>query len=240
MELQKVRILNKPVHIVNIEQAVQYLKQQTEQGNKQFVIAQNPEKIMKALEDQELSSIIEDKATLLIADGIGLVIAGKLLSLPPIPRVTGVGLFEEILKTADQERKSIFLYGAKPEVVAKAGEVIQDKYPNLVLAGTQDGYEQDIDVIINKIQNVKSDYLFVALGSPRQEKWIATYLDKLPVQLVMGVGGSLDVLTGQVKRAPVWMQKTGLEWFHRLITQPTRAKRMLNLPKFLLKVIRSR
>lgn len=240
IELQRVRILGKPVNLVNMQQAVDYLREQINNGKKQFVIAQNPEKIMKSLQDEELSSIIENKATLLIADGVGLVVAGKILDLPPIPRVTGVGLFEEMVKVADQEGKKIFLYGAAPDVVQKAGEILQQRYPNLQVVGTQDGYEKDHEKIVRKIQQAEPDYLFVALGSPRQEKWIAKYLNQLPVQYVMGVGGTFDVLTGNVKRAPVWMQKLGLEWLHRLIKQPTRAGRMMNLPKFLWRVIKSR
>lgn len=240
MNPKKIKILDKPVHAINMQQATQYLKQKMNSGQKQFVIAQNPEKIMKSRTDEELSSILEEKATLLIADGVGLVIAGRILGLPPIPRVTGVGLFEEMIKVANQEKKRIFLYGASPEVNKKAGEILQQRNPNLQVVGTQDGFEKDTELIIQRIQEAKPDFLFVALGTPRQEKWIAQYLDQLPVQLVMGVGGSFDVLTGNVKRAPVWMQKLGIEWLHRLLKQPTRAGRMVNLPRFLWQVLKSR
>ncbi len=240
MELQKVRILNKPVHLCSMGIALEYLDQNIRIEKKQFVIAQNPEKIMKELKDEELASIIENQATLLIADGIGLVYAGRILGLPHISRVTGVGLFEELLEVADQEKKSVFLYGAKPEVINKAAETVKSRYPNLVLAGIQDGYEEDNEKIIQKIDEAKPDYLFVALGSPSQEKWISRYIDRLPVQLVMGVGGTFDVLTGNIRRAPVWMQKLGLEWLYRLIKQPSRIKRSINLPIFLWKVIKSR
>jgi N-acetylglucosaminyldiphosphoundecaprenol N-acetyl-beta-D-mannosaminyltransferase len=239
-DITEVSILQKPVHAVDMNKAVQILRKRIENGQKQFIIAQNPEKIMKSLEDQELSNIIENKATLLIADGVGLVIAGKLLGLPKIPRVTGVGLFEELVKVADQDQKKVYLYGASPEVCRRAGEVLKERYPSLQIVGTQDGYEQDTSLILQRIQEAAPDYLFVALGTPRQEKWIAQHLEQLPVQLVMGVGGTFDVLTGNVKRAPVWMQKMGLEWLHRLLKQPTRAGRMINLPKFLWRVITSR
>lgn len=240
MEVKEVRILNKPVHLINIEEAVQILHQRMGNGQKQFVIAQNPEKIMKSREDKELSSIIEDKATLLIADGVGLVIAGRILGHPPISRVTGVGLFEEMLSLANQEKKRVFLYGSSPDVNQKAAQILQQRYQHLQVVGRQDGFEQNSEHIIRKIQESQPDYLFVALGTPRQEKWIAEYLNQLPVQLVMGVGGSFDVLTGNVKRAPRWMQKLGIEWLHRLLKQPTRAGRMMNLPKFLWQVIKSR
>lgn len=240
MELQQAKVLGQPVHIANMDQVLAYLKTNIENGTKQLVIAQNPEKIMKSFEDKELADIINNKATLLITDGIGIVLAGKILGLPPIPRVTGVGLFEEMIKLADKERKRIYLYGAAPEVVTEAGRLLAERYPNLTVAGVQDGYEQDMEKVLEKIEQAKPDYLFVALGSPRQEKWLAKYIDRLPVQYAMGVGGSLDVLTGNVKRAPVWMQRLGLEWFYRLLKQPSRAGRMLNLPRFLWRVIKSR
>lgn len=240
MKLEKVRILGKPVHVANPTQAVQYIRENIQQGEKQFIIAQNPEKIMKCMEDKELDNILENKATLLIADGVGLVVAAKILGLPNIPRVTGVGLFEEMIKVAIQDQKSIYLYGASPEVAEKAGAVLKERYPTLQIAGIQHGFEQDTQLIVDRIKEAKPDFLFVALGTPRQEKWLAAHLEELPVQYAMGVGGTFDVLTGHVQRAPVWMQKAGLEWFHRLLKQPTRAGRMMNLPRFLWQVIKSR
>lgn len=240
MKLQSVRILGKPVHLVDMEQAVSYLCSQASTGNKQFVLAMNPEKIMKAREDDQLSRIIEKKATLLIADGVGLVLAGKIRGLPPIPRVTGVGLFEELVASAAQDARSIFLYGARESVVEKAAKVLKERYPGLSIAGVQHGYEKDEELVVSRIQEAKPDYLFVALGSPAQEKWISRNLKRLPVKLAMGVGGTFDVVAGNVKRAPEWAQKWGLEWLYRLVKQPSRAKRMLSLPKFMWLVLFSR
>ena len=240
MELPRVRILGKPVHLVNMEEAVAYLRQQVSGGGKQFVLAMNPEKIMKAREDAELSRIIEKKATLLIADGVGLVYAGKVRGLSPIPRVTGVGLFEALAAAAAEDGSSVYLYGAAEPVVTKAAEVLRQRYPGLKIAGIQNGYEKDNELVVAGIKKARPDYLFVALGSPGQEKWIAGNLNALPVKVAMGVGGTFDVLAGNVKRAPEWAQKYGLEWLCRLVKQPTRAGRMLNLPKFLWLVLFSR
>lgn len=244
MELQKVRILGKPVHLVDMDQAAAYLRRHVSgaEGHKkkQFVLAMNPEKIMKAREDDQLSKIIEKKATLLIADGVGLVLAGKIRGLPPIPRVTGVGLFEKLVAGAAEDGSSIYLYGAREAVVEKAAEVLRRQYPGLSIAGTQHGYEKDKELVLDRIREVHPDYLFVALGSPGQEKWIAENIDRLPVKVVMGVGGTFDVIAGNVKRAPQWTQKLGLEWLYRFLKQPSRAKRMLNLPKFLFLAIFAR
>lgn len=244
MELEKVRILGKPVHLVDMQQAVAYLRRhatgEAQPAKKQFVLAMNPEKIMKAREDEQLSRIIEKRATLLIADGVGLVLAGKIRGLPPIKRVTGVGLFEELARVAAEDGSRVFLYGAKEPVVEKAAEILRQRYPGIVIAGTQHGYEKDTELVTARIREAEPDYLFVALGSPGQEKWIARHIDELPVKVFMGVGGSFDVLAGNIKRAPEWFQKMGLEWFYRLVSQPTRARRMLNLPKFLWLAIFSR
>lgn len=240
MQLKEIRILGKPVHLVDMQGAVAWLLGQASAGNKQFVLAMNPEKIMKAREDEELARIIENKATLLIADGVGLVIAARILGLPRVSRVTGVGLFEEMVAAAAREGRSVFLYGAAEPVVTKAAEVLKQRFPSLTIVGIQHGYEPDGQVVADRIKAAGPDFLFTALGSPKQEKWIAGHLDELPIKVVMGVGGSFDVLAGNVKRAPVWMQKAGLEWLHRLLKQPSRAKRMLNLPRFLLLVIASK
>lgn len=240
MGLKSVRILGKPVHLIGMKEASAYLRRQASQGEKQFVLAMNPEKIMKSREDGQLADIIEKQATLLIADGVGLVIAAKILGLPKISRVTGVGLFEEMVAAAAEDGRSVFLYGARDNVVRKAAEVLRQMHPGLDIAGIQHGYEPDDALVAARVKEARPDFLFIALGSPRQEKWISRYLNELPVKLVMGVGGSFDVLAGNVKRAPRWVQRLGLEWFYRLVTQPSRAKRMLNLPKFLLLVIAHR
>lgn len=240
MEPRKVYILGRPVHLVDMEQAVAYLRGEMARGVKQFVVAQNPEKVMRSLEDRELAEIMKSRATLLIADGVGLVLAGRILRLPRIPRVTGVGLFETLIGVAEAGGKRVFLYGAAAHVVSRAGEILRQRYPGLCIAGTQHGYERDMEKVAAAIERARPDYLFVALGSPRQEKWIAAHLDRLPVRLAMGVGGTFDVLTGNVRRAPVFMQKLGLEWLYRLLSQPARAGRMANLPRFLWPVVKQR
>ncbi|GAB4242210.1 MAG: hypothetical protein Kow00129_00530 [Thermoleophilia bacterium] len=237
---ETVRILGKPAHVVSMSQAVSYLTEQVERGNKQFVVAQNPEKVMRALEDEELSEIMEQKATLLIPDGTGLVLAARVLGLAKMVRVTGVGLFDELLRAADQGRKRVFLFGAAPGVPEKVREELARRYPGIEVCGCRHGYEVDTEAVVEQISAVRPDYLFVALGSPRQEKWIAENLDRLQVGLAMGVGGSFDVLAGEVKRAPAWTQRLGLEWLYRLVTQPSRLRRQANLPRFAARVLRER
>jgi N-acetylglucosaminyldiphosphoundecaprenol N-acetyl-beta-D-mannosaminyltransferase len=240
MEPRKVRILDSPVHVTDRTRAVEYLARQIDRGVKQFVIAQNPEKLMWCLRDKELSNIGEHKATLLIPDGVGLAISRRILGLEPIPQLTGIGLFFELLALADVGRKRVFLYGSTPDVCVRAGKTVEGKYPGIALVGTQHGYEGNEALVLQRICRATPDFLFVALGSPKQEKWIAKHLDQLPILCAMGVGGSFDVLAGKVRRAPVFIQRAGLEWLYRLMMQPTRARRILALPSFLWMVLKSR
>ncbi|MDQ0338499.1 N-acetylglucosaminyldiphosphoundecaprenol N-acetyl-beta-D-mannosaminyltransferase [Caldalkalibacillus uzonensis] len=235
---KRIHVLGFPIDNLNIDQTLKLIIKECENKNKHFIVAQNPEKIIAGLKDNELAIILKHKATLLIPDGFGLIIAAIILGESRLSRVTGIQLFEKLLDYANEEGKRVFFFGGKPEVNHRLIKVVSQRYPNLIIAGHQHGYEKDHGMILSKINEVKPDFLFVALGSPRQEKWIAKYFDNLPVYVAMGVGGSFDVLTGYVKRAPKWMQKIGLEWLYRLYKQPSRYRRMLRLPLFLWRVIR--
>ena len=136
-----------------------------------------------------------------------------------------------------REGKRVFLLGAKPGVADAAGEKLRERFPGLVIAGTNDGYFQDDDPVVEKINAVQPDLLLVCLGAPKQELWMQRNAPRLRVGLMAGLGGSLDVFAGNVKRAPKFFQKLGLEWFYRLIKEPKRIGRMMKLPKFLLAAI---
>ena len=141
---------------------------------------------------------------------------------------------------AAKQQKSVFLYGAKPGVAEAASAKLQALYPGIIVAGVQDGYEQDEAVVKQRINEAKPDILFVAMGSPKQENWINANRDELHPIIYQGVGGSFDVLAGNVKRAPVAFQKAGMEWFYRLVKEPSRIKRQLALPQFLLEVVKQK
>lgn len=150
---------------------------------------------------------------------------------------------DKILKYCNSTKKSIYLFGGKPDVAKEACENIEIEYPNIKIAGFSDGYYKDKDEelkIIDKINEVKPDILFVALGAPKQEKWIYEYRKILNTKVAMGVGGSVDVWAGKVKRAPEVFSKLGLEWLYRLIKEPSRIGRMMSLPKFLFKILLSK
>jgi len=202
------------------------------------VYTPNPEIVMLAQDDNELFRIVNE-ADLVLADGIGVIIASKIKGLELKDRVTGVDTMDKLLEYCGQKGKSIFIFGGKPGVAEIACENIEKKYKGIKIAGHYHGYvsENDEDEIINKINKTKADILFVCLGAPKQEKWIDKNKNKLKCSLAMGVGGSVDVYAGVAKRAPVAFQKLGLEWFYRLLKEPWRFKRMLVLPKFLIRFI---
>ncbi|WJE15289.1 WecB/TagA/CpsF family glycosyltransferase [Halobacillus sp. ACCC02827] len=206
-----------------------------ENKKQSFVVAINPEKILKAQEDVDLKNLL-NKATYQIPDGVGVLIASKLNKGSIKERVTGIDMLMTLCGLAQENDKSVFLYGAKPGIAEEAKDKLIEEFPGLNVAGVIDGYEKDEQKIIETINAAKPDILFVALGSPRQEYWIVENMDKLDVSIFQGVGGSFDVLSGRIKRAPAVFQRFGLEWLYRLISEPWRIKRQIRLPLFLLKV----
>ncbi|WP_163539686.1 WecB/TagA/CpsF family glycosyltransferase [Gracilibacillus sp. YIM 98692] len=202
-----------------------------------FIVAVNPEKIMKASEDPDLKKLI-NQADYQIPDGIGVLLASRLQRGSIRERITGIDLMQTLVAEAAAKQKKVFMYGGKPGVADQAAEKLQAQYPDLQIAGTMNGYEKDQQKVIDTINQANPDVLFVALGSPRQEEWIRDNKEKLNVSIFQGVGGSYDVIAGNLKRAPKIFIKFGLEWFYRLLAEPWRIKRQLALPKFLLKVLK--
>lgn len=232
-------ILDVPVNTENYDELIPKLFDDIDEQRKALVVAINPEKLMKAKDDPELKALL-NRAEYQIPDGIGVIIASKLKKGNIKSRVTGIDMMDRIVKEAERKQKAIFLYGAKPGVAEQAARKLRDTYPSLVIAGTQDGYEQDVKKVINTINENKPDILFVAMGSPKQEQWIEQHRDELHPMLFQGVGGSFDVLAGNIERAPTIFQKFGAEWLYRLLKEPSRIKRQMNLPKFLLEILTRR
>jgi N-acetylglucosaminyldiphosphoundecaprenol N-acetyl-beta-D-mannosaminyltransferase len=206
-----------------------------------IVVTPNAEIIMAAQRDKKLKDAISG-ADLCFPDGIGVVLASRLLGRPLGQRTAGFDLMMELLREAGDKKLSIFLLGGKPGVAEDAAANIKKKFSGIKIVGTHHGYfsESGEEKVVDIINKASPDILFVAMGAPKQEIFMAKNRDKLRCRVAMGVGGSLDVLSGKVRRAPAFMQKAGLEWFYRLITQPSRIRRMSVLPLFLLKVIFSK
>lgn len=201
-----------------------------------FIVTANPEIVMVAKDDHEFMETIR-RADYITADGIGIVKAGQMLKTPLKERVAGFDLFMWFLNVANKRSNRVFLIGAKPEVIKLVQDKLDSKYPNIQVVGLRDGYfEEDLHDVANEIAAAEPDMVFAALGFPRQEQLIDILRVNGVPAIMMGVGGSFDVLAGAAKRAPKAMQDLHLEWFYRLLKNPTRFKRMLVLPKFVLEV----
>lgn len=235
----RVNILGVPVDMVDKEQASAVFAEIFQQPGCSMIVTPNSEIVQNASKDEELRSLIAS-ADLIIPDGIGLVYASKVMGCPLSERVTGIDFLESIIARLVQTGESIFFFGSKPGVADEAADRMKKKYPGLRVAGTQNGYFQPEEeaLIVKQINESGADFLCVALGAPKQERFIAQHRDEFTsVRGAIGVGGSLDVWAGNLKRAPEFYRNHGLEWLYRFIQQPTRFKRMLTLPVFMLRVI---
>ncbi|WP_088104294.1 WecB/TagA/CpsF family glycosyltransferase [Halalkalibacter urbisdiaboli] len=240
MSDQRVSVLGVDFLHTTMNEMVARLAKHLEQEDKTFVVTANPEIVLYAEEDEDYRGYLK-KATYITADGIGVVKAAAMLGTPLPERVTGFDMFMELLALANERQYSIYLLGAKDEVLQKTIAEIERQFPQVNIAGSHHGYfDWEDPSIENEIQAAKPDMVFLALGFPRQEKWIAEKMDSFEKGLFMGIGGSFDVLAGEVKRAPVFWQKIHLEWFYRLVKQPSRWRRMLALPIFAGKVWREK
>jgi len=221
------------------KQAVVFVREKVSGKQKTFCVAVNPEKIESSLKNDRLSDILK-KAEMTICDGIGIVIAARLLYGQKIRRCTGADLFHCIMEEAERENWSIFLLGSSAESNKKACEKIKEEFPKVKIAGALDGYFKDDLKAISIINESKPDCVFVAMGSPKQEFWIARNMQDINASFFMGIGGTLDVVSGCVQRAPRLFQKTGTEFLYRLVTNPKRWKRQLVLPVFFYRVLREK
>jgi N-acetylglucosaminyldiphosphoundecaprenol N-acetyl-beta-D-mannosaminyltransferase len=238
MKTQHVNILG--VNFINIrfEEMAEELAERVGNEQKAFVVTANPEIVMYADAHQRYKNIL-DSADYVVADGTGIVLASRLLNTPLKERVTGFDLTISLLQKADQNNWSVYLLGGRPEVNAKAAENIKVTYPGLKLAGHKHGFFDWKDSgVIDDIQRTKPDIVLVALGFPKQEQWISLYQDRFEKGVFIGVGGTIDILAGKAKRAPVIWRKLNMEWLYRLLKQPSRWRRMLALPRFVGKVMK--
>lgn len=201
-----------------------------------YIVTPNPEIVMLCRDDQKLAQAV-DGAAMVLADGIGIIYGAKILGTPMKQKLPGIDFAAELLALMAQRGMSLFLLGARPGVAELAAENLIIKYPGLKIAGTNDGYFTDDAPVIEKINAAAPDLLLVCLGAPKQELWMQSNAPRLKVGLMAGLGGSLDVMAGVVERAPERWQRLGLEWLHRLISDPSRLGRMKNLPKFGFAVI---
>ena len=198
-----------------------------------YACTPNPEIVMAAKGDAALRAALSG-AELVLADGVGITKAAAMLGTPLKSRVPGIDFASNVISRLAQRGGSVYLLGAKPLVAEAAAEKLTQTYPGIVIAGTNDGYFTDDAPVIEKINAASPDFLMVCLGSPKQELWMSANAGRLSCGLMAGLGGSLDVLAGNVQRAPETWRRLGLEWLYRVIKEPKRLGRVMKLPAFVL------
>lgn len=235
--MDKVNILGIGISCVNMQEAVEYSRNIIKSDKKCNIFTPNPEILYLSTKNHDLRKALCN-ACMLLPDGIGVVIAAKILGNPLKGRVTGFDFLHKLCALCVEENKSIFLLGAKEGVAQRAASSLQRLYPGIDICGTHHGYfsDDDIDDVIYKINKSGADVVAVCLGAPKQEIFIHKYRDKIMSSLCIGVGGALDVISGDVRRAPAIWQRMGLEWLYRVIYDPKRLSRLFALPAFVLNV----
>lgn len=205
--------------------------------HKRFIITVNPETLMLSEKDNELKEILDSKEFSFVPDGIAVIKAARKVGISISERITGIDIAEYLLKLANENKYSIYLYGAKEEVLESLISKIKKEYNNINIVGYSNGYVENKDKVMEEILKLKPDICMVALGIPHQEKIIYKYINKFKKGIFIGVGGSFDVLSGYKKRAPKIFIKLNIEWLYRIVKEPKRLKRFWNNNiKFLFKI----
>jgi N-acetylglucosaminyldiphosphoundecaprenol N-acetyl-beta-D-mannosaminyltransferase len=235
------KILEVNIDRLDMQGAVERVKNLLSEGGPSLIVTPNSEMLAAAAEDAELARIL-NSADLAVPDGAGVILASKIMGQKLPERVAGFDLITELFAQLENEDCSFYFLGSKPGIVDKAAAELKKRYPNLNIAGYHHGYlDKELQQNVTAEINEKGiDLLLVGMGVPLQERFLDKNLDGLNVKAAVTVGGSFDVIAGEVERAPLWMQKAGLEWFYRLVQEPSRFGRMLLLPKFIYLVIKSK
>ena len=241
MSLKQAEILGVNVNSLTMVQAVEKVQQFIDERKNALVATANAEMLMRATQDEELKHILNN-ADLVVPGGGGTLWAANYLGVEMPERVAGYDLAQELMREAPSRGDRIYFFGSAPGVAESAREKAMELYPGIKIVGTRNGFfsEADEPEIIAEIKAARPDILLAALGVPKQEKWLKKHMQELQVPVSIGVGGTLDVMAGVMERAPLWMQKAKLEWLFRGLKQPSRAGRLLALPKFVLKVVASK
>ncbi|MDI3325969.1 WecB/TagA/CpsF family glycosyltransferase [Pontibacterium granulatum] len=220
--MKRIELLGSPMDMGSMEETVQLIKERLKNGVFTQHVVVNVAKVVNMRRDSELAQSVTE-CDIINIDGMGVVWGARFLGHDVSERVAGVDLFHELNAMAEEEGFPVFYLGAKDEIVSKTASIMTEAHPNLQVAGYHHGYFwDDEEAIVEEIRKSGAKLLFVAITSPKKENFINKWKDQLGVDFVMGVGGTFDVVAGKVKRAPMWMQRCGLEWFYRVLQEPRR------------------
>lgn len=229
----KIDVLGVNFHNVTLDEALERADALMEREGPHGVVTPNPEFVLRARKDEDFRALLNG-ADLALPDGIGVVYASRILGRPLKCRVPGIEFADRLCGHMARRGDGLFLLGAKPGVAEKAAAALMAAHPGLTVCGTHDGYFQDSAAVAEEIRRSGADAVFVCLGAPKQERWIADWGEATGARLLVGLGGSLDVFAGEVERAPEGFRRLGLEWFYRLLKEPSRLGRMAKLPLILV------
>ena len=218
---------------VTLDEAVETAMGYIERGEKCRVVTPNAEIGLDCLKNEQLRKLVNE-SELVLPDGVGVVHAARILDRPLKGKVPGIEFGEKLCDRLQNTGKTLFLFGSKPGVADAAAVKLKEKYPGLLIAGTLNGYFSDEKTVVDTINAAEPDVLFVCLGCPKQELFMERWREELTCSVMAGLGGSLDVLSGNLQRAPKAFRDLGLEWFYRLLKEPKRIKRMARLPLYLI------
>jgi N-acetylglucosaminyldiphosphoundecaprenol N-acetyl-beta-D-mannosaminyltransferase len=223
MTSKRIELMGCKIDNLSMEETLNTVEGFIASGKPHQHVVVNVDKLVKARDNTELRNIINNCA-LINADGMPVVWASRLLGKPLKERVAGVDLFEALMKRSAEKGWRVYLLGAKEEIVSRVKQIYEIRFPNLQFAGYRNGYwkPEEESAVVDQITQARADILFVAISSPKKEQFLGTYQAQMRIPFAMGVGGTFDVAAGKVKRAPRWMQRSGLEWFYRFLQEPRR------------------
>ncbi|MBQ3085376.1 MAG: WecB/TagA/CpsF family glycosyltransferase [Clostridia bacterium] len=232
-----VSVLGLPVQNVTMEEAVNEVYGYFSMRESKIIVTPNAEILQMVTKDEAVREAMA-QADYVVPDGVGVLMAAKRLGTPLKEKVAGVELGTNLLKRSAENGKRVYFLGAKPGIAAEAKRILEEEMPGIRIVGVRDGYfkPEDEPAIVEEINELDVDMLFVCLGAPKQELWMAKHKKDLRIGAMLGLGGTLDVLAHNVKRAPRWMINCKLEWLYRTLKEPHRIGRIASLPFFLLRV----
>lgn len=239
-DIQKRSILGIGISVVDGPTTIDIIDGYIHNGRPHMVVTADSSCVVMAQSDRKLLEIV-NSADLVTPDSIGILWAAKRFGTPLPERVSGVDIVQHLCEKGATTGYRVYILGAAPGIADAAAENLRAKYPGLQIVGTHHGFfkPEETESVIASVREAQPDILFVAMGIPMQEKWIYDHMAELNVPVSMGVGGTFDVISGKVKRAPKWMQRNGLEWFYRLASNPRKIRKCIALPVFVLMVLKA-
>lgn len=237
------RLLNGRVDSLSLSQALSFVEEKIRCGDFLQIITVNSLMLLETEKDAELAEVF-NSAEMVVADSVGIILAARLHGFRIQERIPGIDLIFSLCELAEKKGWKIFLLGSLPGIAEGGGKMLKNRFPNLFVCGCAHGYfsAREEEMLLKEMKEKKPQLIFVGLGSPHQEKWIHQRLSTLwqrgSGMCAMGIGGSLDVISGRLPRAPIWMRRMGLEWLFRFLQEPWRWRRILKLFLFFYKVLR--